>query len=147
MLPGVVAFLCCAGCVGDGPPEPAYQNRFIAKASPKQTYIATFYNYSKGVGSGFLGATVTCPLYVNVRRRDTPFDPEQGQVFAMRHGYRVRFTWRDETHLLIEYPNDADVGQKAPRIGDVVLMYQPASPSGDVSDAECAAAQRDGGAK
>ncbi|MBC7808496.1 MAG: hypothetical protein H7145_20370 [Akkermansiaceae bacterium] len=64
-----VLFACCAGCAGNDPPEPAYQNIFIAKTSPKRTHVATFYNYSKGGGSGFLGATVTRPLYVNVRRR------------------------------------------------------------------------------
>ncbi len=146
--PAIVAFAAvayfgfvCAGCTEPGPRESACQNRFLVQTSPKKTYEATLYNYAKGGGSGFLGGTVSRPLYVNVRRRDQPFDPEKGQVFEMRHGYRVRFVWRDENHLLIEYPNDADVERNAPRIGDVYITYQPAPLPGGVSDAERASAQ------
>jgi hypothetical protein len=69
-----LSFALLAGCGGE--PQPPYLNRFLVKASPKGTHEATFYNYGKGGGSGFLGATVTSAMYVNVRRRGEPFDQE-----------------------------------------------------------------------
>ncbi len=113
-----------AGC-GREPPEPPYLNKFLVKSSPGGTYEATFYNYGKGGGSGFLGATVSSAEFVNVRRRDEPFDPERGQVFAMRQGYRLRLVWQDERHLRIVYTSSAAVEKKQDRLGAVSITFKP----------------------
>lgn len=101
---------------------PTYQNKFLVVASPTGTYQATFYNYGK-LGDG--GATVSRPIFVNVRRHNHPFVPESGQVFIMRHGYQLRFVWEDEHRLRIEYPNGADVDKKEERWEDASIVYKP----------------------
>jgi len=104
--------------------EPPHLNKFLVQSSPKGTYEATFYNYGKG-GSGFLAATVSSAMFVNVRRRDEPFDPERGQVFAMRQGYRLRLVWKDEQHLRIDYTSSAAVVKKQDRLGGVSITFKP----------------------
>ena len=118
-----LSFVLLAGCGGE--PQPPYLNRFLVKASPKGTHEATFYNYGKGGGRGFLGATVTSAMYVNVRRRGEPFDQEQRQIFAMRHGYRLRLVWQDEHRLRIDYPSSADISIKRPQSGVVSILFNP----------------------
>lgn len=112
-----------SGCSSN--PQPPYLNKYLVKASPAGTYEATFYDYGKGGGSGFLGATVTTPAYVNVRRRNEPFDPEKGQVFAMSHGYRLRLTWQDEQHLRIDYPSTARVERTQAQSSAVSILFYP----------------------
>lgn len=111
-----------AGC-GLEETVPAWQNKYLVRPSPGGTYEVTFYNFGKK-SSGFLGATVTTPKHVNVRRRSEPFHPEQGQVFAMRHGHRLRLTWKSERHLLIEYPDSAGVEKKVPRMGGIIVQFR-----------------------
>ena len=122
--------LAGAGCLWFltlGPPEPAYLNRFLVRRSTGGTHEATFYNFGKGGESNYLGATVTRPLYVNVRPSNQPFDPERGQVLAMRRGYRVRLTWKAERHLHVEYPNGAAVENMVPRSGQARITFKRAA--------------------
>jgi hypothetical protein len=119
--------LCSATLAGcDDQAQPPYLNKFLVEPSPRGTYEATFYNYGKG-GSGFLGATVSSAMYVNVRRRDEPFDPDKGQVFAMRHGYRLRLVWKDDEHLRVDYTSSAAVEKQQEKIGTVSIVFKPVS--------------------
>jgi len=106
-----------AGC--DGETVKPSVSKFAVQASPEGAYEATFYAYERGGDSGFLHGTVSSAAYVGVRRRDEPFAPEKGQVFAMRHGSRLRLTWKSERHLHIDYTSSAAVEMKQGKLGPV----------------------------
>ncbi len=122
----LVLLAVVTGC-GSEPPlsaQPPYLNKFLVEVSPEGTHEATFYNYGKG-GSGFLGATVSDAMYVNVRRRGEPFDPEKGQVFSMRHAYRLRLVWKDDRHLRIDFnASKDDVELKREKSGEVSIVFR-----------------------
>lgn len=124
LLPAII-LLPCAGCRHSGSPASPYLNKFLLRRSPSGAYEATFYNFGRGDASGFLGATVTHPMYVNVRPTRSPFDPERGQVFAMRHGYRLGLVWESERRLRVEYTSSARVEFTVSRQEGVFVVFKP----------------------
>ena len=87
--------------------------------SPSGSYIASFYVIAGGGAAGYV------LLRVNVRKGTEPFKPYKGDIFEMRHAYEAGLTWPDDQHLVIVYPNVADIYKKEPKAGDISISYTP----------------------
>jgi hypothetical protein len=89
------------------------------KPAPDGRHVALFSITSGGGAAGYV------IMNVSVRDRSQPFRAGQNHVFDMRHAYEVDLTWRDNTHLVVEYPDVAMVLQADTHIGPITVSYVP----------------------
>lgn len=67
--------------------------------SPGHVYVATVFHRE-------CGATVGFNTQVSLRRSSAPFDPKQGQVFAIAGRHVLPVAWTTDDHLRIGLPAD-----------------------------------------
>lgn len=85
--------------------------------SPDGRYTATFYTVSGGGAAGYVVE------YVSLRERGKAFRAHEGKVFEMGHAYEIDLSWKESRHLVVEYPDRADVHRAADNLGSVLITY------------------------
>ncbi len=109
------------------PRIPPSLTTYFSKTSPDGLYEATFYRFDPG-GDGYLGATVSTPKCVNIRRHPEAFDPRKGIVLATS-AERLRLVWTSTKQLRIDYESGQRIYSQQEHLGEISIVVRPVYPS------------------